>query len=161
MGGDSTGLERLQELESALEDTYGWLAEVFSDDWEASSLFAQLSREERSHAKLVGHEIRLLQSDEDASVTEIIDIELDELFQQIARLQRKNPPRLDEAVATALLVESSAYECYGGAVVRSTKPAINDLIQNLTRANHEHQERLHEFAEQRKFLVWVEEESDG
>jgi hypothetical protein len=28
-----------------------------------------------------------------------------------------------------------------------------------TRANHEHQQRLHEFAEERRFLVWVDEES--
>ncbi len=159
MGGRMSGLERLQALETLLEETYDWLAGVFADDAEAAELFARMSREERSHAKLVGHEIHLLSSDEDARIVDVVDEELDEIFDQLHGLRdAEGTPRLDEAVATALLVESSAYERSGGAVVRSTKPAINDLIQKLARANEEHEGRLRDFAEERGFLVWVEDE---
>lgn len=159
MGGRTSGLERLQALETLLEETYDWLAGVFADDREAADLFARMSREERSHAKLVGHEIRLLSSDQDAGVIDIVDEDLDEVFAQIQLLRDAGgDPRLDEAVATALLVESSAYERSGGAVVQSTRPAINDLIHNLAAANREHEARLQAFAEERGILVWVEDE---
>ena len=158
MGGRTSGLERLQSLETLLAETYDWLAGVFADDGEAAALFERMSREERSHAKLVGHEIRLLSSDEAARVVDIVDEELDELFGQLRDLREaEGTPRLDEAVATALLVESSAYERSGGEVVRSTRPAINELIRKLARANEEHEARLQAFAEDRGFLVWVED----
>lgn len=158
MGSKTSGLERLQALETLLEETYGWLAGVFADDGEAADLFERMSREERSHAKLVGHEIHLLSSDEDAEVIDIVDEDIDEVFLQIRLLRdAEGKPRLDEAVATALLVESSAYERSGGAVVQSTRPAINALIQKLAAANREHEARLRAFAEERGFLVWVDD----
>lgn len=157
MSGPQTELEKLQLLELQLEELYAWLAGVFAEDSEASELFALLSREERSHAKLVGHELRLLASDETVAVLELSDVEIDGLLDQIRELKGDGAaPRLDQAVATSLLIESSGAESYRGAAVVSSRPAINEMLDKLAAANREHAARLERFAEARKMLVWVE-----
>ncbi len=153
-------LRGLRDVEAGLERLYGWFAEIYEDDPEVAEVFRRLAREERSHAELVGFQIRLVMQDRAG----FRDVELEwagiqAVLDQIDELHESDPPpRLNEALSAALMLEASGAELYMPEVLRRSNPGLGEMVRKLGAANREHFRRLQAFAEQRKVLVWVEGE---
>ncbi len=148
-------LAKLEQLEADLEDLYAHFAKVFSIDAEASELFARLSSEENVHKRLVDRQIQYIEMHPDAEIEiQLAGPALDELLADIAKLRAAHPPpRLDEAVSSALMFEFVTEEAYVGRLVKDASPEILRLIDKLTRASGKHHEHLKEFAFGRNMLV--------
>lgn len=152
-----TALYKLRQLEADLEDLYEHFAQLYAEDAEASELFHQLSNEERAHCKLVEHQIRYVRNRPEVEVrVELAEEEVEELLGQIELLRRSEPPpRLDDAVSSAVKFEFVTEEAYVGKVIMDASPTIMQLVDRLTRASGRHHELLREFAERRGYLVYT------
>lgn len=152
-------LRGLQDVESRLEALYDWYGEIFAEDEEAAAFFRRLAREERSHAELVAFQKRLALKDRTGFSD--VDLHWDTITALLAQIDElvgsDPPPRLNEAIASALLFESSGAELYMPEILARSNPGLEGLVRKLGQANREHFRRLQEFAEARKILVWMED----
>ena len=151
-------LRNLVAVEGGLEDLYGWFAELFGADEEASALFATMSREEGGHRAMVEMQQRLALNDR-AAFGEVPgdDAPMHGLRDEIRVLRAEEPPPdLNRAVTSALMFEVHGAEVYSAELLTRSYPELGKLMGTLKKANDEHFGRLQRFAEERGMLVWVD-----
>jgi rubrerythrin len=154
----TTVLGEILQVEEALEQLYRTFAERFDDDPELSELFRRMSYEEKSHADLVRFQRTLVRHNparfqrEDLRWSGVTDV-----LSEIER-SRETSHRVDDALTSALVFESSGPELRMPDVVAGGNPGLPEMLAKLNQETREHFGRLQRFAEQRKVLVWVDEE---
>ncbi len=143
-------LNDLERIENGLRDIYASLAGRFSDNPPYRDLFRALSRDEETHADQVRYQKRLVRQNPSDFTHVKVDVEgMDEILSFLRHLI-DNPPSAtpEEAVALALDLESISQErMYRSTIVESC-PGLKPLIDNLTRFDQAHLERLNAFMEE-------------
>ncbi len=146
----------LSEFEGRVGEFYQWCSSVFEADPEATSVFRQLAKEERSHVSLVEFQRRLARN----SPAEFADVSLDlkpveETLAMIAEIRgAATPPSLDEALRHALAFEASAAEYHYKTAMQQAHPGTAKLLEALCTGDREHRQRLLEFARARG-VTWI------
>ncbi len=143
-------LSDLEKIENSLRDIYTALAGRFSDNPPYRDLFRALSRDEETHADQVRYQKRLVRQNPDDFTHVSIDMEgMDEILAFLRHLI-DNPPSAtpEEAVALAIDLESISQERMYRSVIVESCPGLKPLIDNLTRFDKAHLERLHAFMEE-------------
>ena len=148
-------LDELEKLEHAMAKTYEWMAEIFDADDEASAFFAQMARDEVSHANLVKYERRLVRADPDAFASKV-DVPpeiIGNALKCIAGFRAATPaPTLVQALRFALKMEADCAESLHREVVLQANPGLGSLIGNLAKADARHYEQLEAFVAARNEL---------
>ncbi len=142
-------LNDLEKIENGLRDIYATLAEKFSDNPPYRDLFRALSRDEETHADHVRYQKRLVRQNPNDFTHVSVDMEgMDEILAFLRHLL-ENPPNAtpEEAVALAIDLESISQERMYRSVIVDACPGLKPLIENLTRFDKVHLERLNAFME--------------
>lgn len=148
-------LRPLAEFERLMGDLYTWLAACFATDQEVSAVFSSLATDEAAHSSLVEYQRRLVRQ----SPKEFGEIELDlgELFATRAQVEqlraRTVPPSLEEALAFAFQIETSAAEYHFRHVLRQANPAIGQLLESLGKGDKHHLGRITDLAARRSIFL--------
>ena len=142
-------LNDLEKIENGLRDIYAAFADKFADNSPYRDLFRALSLDEETHAGHVRYQKRLVRQNPDDFTHVSIDMEgMDEILAFIHHLI-DHPPNAspEEAVALAIDLESISQERMYRSVIVESCPGLKPLIDNLTRFDKAHLERLHSFME--------------
>jgi len=149
-------LRVLEEIETGLEQLYARLADRFDEDPGAFALFANLSRDERSHKNQIGFQIRLVfrerKSFDEVDVDYKGIVKTNEEIKELLESE-EGPENLEQAVIAAIRFESSAAELYYNKVIIQSNPQIAGLIKTLAKENTRHYESLVNFALEREIVT--------
>jgi len=154
-------LEDILKVEEGLEDLYRTFAERFEDDEELSELFRQLSYEEKSHADLVRFQLDLGRHKPERF--DGIDVNWAGVQGTLGEIEkaRETAHRVDDALTSALIFETSNAEQQMAEVVALCSPGVTDMLDRLSRESGDHFARLQRLAEKRKALVWIDDEEEA
>ncbi len=144
----------LEDLEGQMASLYRLYSEFFAPDEEASQLFYKLSLDEKSHGSVVQYEKRLFK--QNPRLFADVAMDLDALRAECERVKTlrsvRKAPKLQEAVKTALELESGAAERHYRLAMREANPEVARVLNSLGTADKQHGETLEEFAVKRGFL---------
>lgn len=141
-------LNVLEALETGLMNVYKWFSEQFKEkDEELSRFFLKMSHEESSHKNLVNYQKNLVRKN--PKMFENVEVNLNEIEMMIRLtdniLIEKPIITKKSALDFALNMESYAAEGLYKKVIIESCPTLKDLMENLTKEDEAHVERLQKF----------------
>lgn len=141
-------LNVLEALETGLMNVYKWFSEQFKEsDPEMSRFFLKMSHEESNHKNLVNYQKNLVRKN--PVMFENVKINLNEIEMMIRLtdniLIEKPILTKKSALDFALNMESYAAEGLYKKVIVESCPSLADLMNNLTKEDEAHVERLKNF----------------
>ncbi len=140
-------LRKLETFEEQLGRLYEWLSTVFEGNPDVSGAFFRLSLEERAHARLVAYQRRTITFDRHVvdggdlfgDVSREIDVALGVISDFRASCSN---PTLEEAVALATTLETSAAEKIHRAAVTLVCSELGALVRQLGGDDRKHWQNL-------------------
>lgn len=148
-------LQTLIEVENRLSSLYGWFAETYGEDAEASALFYRMSKDEKAHAALIEYERRLIAKEKGAALAiPLSQGEAEALLDRIEKaLACRQAPPLKEALSLALELEESDAENHLTGISSQTAPGLLKLLKNLGREDRRHFLNLQDLARRRGLSI--------
>jgi hypothetical protein len=144
-------LRPLEQLERKLGGLYEWFSGLFEADREAAFVFWRLHLDENSHVRLIEYQRRLARGNPAAFAD--VDVSLDALQAAIARVEGIRGgaavPTVEEAVRTALELESRAAEYHYSNAVQQASPEMKRLFDSLGVGDEQHVTCLRDLAARR------------
>jgi rubrerythrin len=141
----------LAEFEAKVGDLYEWFSGLFKDDPEAAFAFFQLAAEERAHVAIIEYQRRLVRAN--AKDFGGVTVDLQPIEEATALVEKvrgaAEPPSLEEALRTALALETSAAEYHYKTAMKQSNASLARLLDALGTADRNHLGRLVAFAKQR------------
>lgn len=153
---DIQGLCRpLEQMELTLAALYQEFSRVFArEDQEASELFAQMAREEKSHHAMIQFEVRLMKKN--PSLKWDLGLELDAVNAVVREAEelRRAAPRMTvkEALEASLRLEQSDAENHIRDTGGNVPDEISNLLAKLRAGDMAHRKTLESFAQRRGLL---------
>ena len=146
-------LERLENLELAIENMYKSFNQKFFDDIQAAELFRKMGEDERGHLKIVQYQRRIVVGNR--RLFDDVEMDLDEVVQVTNEAEKgadiSNDLSLDDALKMSIEVEKSAAEHHYHTAMSKANPAFSEMVRSLGSADEEHMGRLEKFLGERYF----------
>ncbi len=148
-------LDEIAKLELKLMDLYNFFSNLFKDDQDASSSFFKLSLDEKQHAELVQYQKRVVRKNPNDFLEISIDInEIREIISKVESIMRSPvPPKLEESIKFALLMEKSAAEYHYKSAMEQSNPEFANFLNNLSSVDNDHYETIKKLAERKNIKI--------
>ncbi len=148
-------LRPLEQFERLMHEIYNELADVFSDDAEATALFSKLAFEEDSHLSQVQFLRRLVR--QNGAQFGDVEIDADVLVREVEELEKVLEAArrfsLHEALVIAIQFEGGVAELHGRPAIAKANPDVARTLGNLHTADERHRKALAEFASRRGLRI--------
>lgn len=126
-------MEKLFQLEGALEDLYRWFSDGFRHDQEACKVFGRLSMQKAKHVNLIQYQKRMLNGtapasepcDEDIAKVGLLLTKIDEFRSRIRQ------PRLSESIDISIELEGTSSDILHRSAMSDSNPDLAPFIAQL------------------------------
>ena len=144
-------LSTVEDHEGLMSEIYSKYSGIFSDDAEASSLFAALSSEEKTHMQVISHvRLAFLRDPESLGPIDVDMDEVDDILVTVTdAIESDVSPSLPEALKFALKMEVKCAELSNIFSVAESKKQTGAFL-NIYLEDQAHYTKLREFALSRK-----------